>query len=265
MVPTILDSPPDVVAEEVVKEENAAKAALDAAKERAIVRSTSSGFIEAGEIVSGIAEALPVLELLYINFTIYSELVNQVSQLIKEINVPVVTSSQTQQVAPTDPNFISGPAGSGSSGFVAATAPMPYLIGFENEASADAPAQVVQVTQQLSSNLDWSTFQLGDFGFGGQSYTVPAGLTSYSTVIDARSTVGVYVEVDAEFNAQTGVLTWTFTSLDPSTLDIPVGNPEEGFLPPNATAPEGARMGELRCSTQGGRHRPGRRSTPRPP
>ncbi len=95
------------------------------------------------------------------------------------------------------------------------------------------------MTQQLDPNLDWSTFQLGDFGFGSQVYAVPAGLTSYSVRIDATSTVGVYVDVTAQFDVLTGLLTWTFTSIDPTTLDIPVGNVLEGFLPPDVTAPEG--------------------------
>jgi hypothetical protein len=36
----------------------------------------------------------------------------------------------------------------------------------------------------------------------------------------------------------TGLVTWTFTSLDPKTLDLPM-NPLSGFLPPNTNAPEG--------------------------
>ena len=97
----------------------------------------------------------------------------------------------------------------------------------------------MSVTQQLDSNLDWSTFQLGDFSFGGMFYEVPAGLTSYSTEIDAISTVGVYVDVAADFDELTGLLTWNFTSIDPTTLDQPVGNFQEGFLPPDVTVPEG--------------------------
>ena len=116
---------------------------------------------------------------------------------------------------------------------------MPYRIDFEDEASGTAPAQVVLVTQQLDANLDWSTFQLGDFNISGQTYAVPAGLTSYRTRVDLTSTVGVYVDVNVQFNESTGALTWRFTSLDPATLDIPVGDPEEGFLPPDVAPPEG--------------------------
>ena len=43
----------------------------------------------------------------------------------------------------------------------------------------------------------------------------------------------------AAFDEQTGVVTWTFTSIDPTTLDVPAGNPEEGFLPPDNTSDAG--------------------------
>jgi hypothetical protein len=106
-------------------------------------------------------------------------------------------------------------------------------------ATASAPARTVLVTQKLDPNLDWSTVQLGAFSFGGQIYSVPAGLTSYNTRINATSTIGVYVDVTANIDEQTGVLTWTFTSIDPKTLDQPIGNPLEGFLPPDVNPPEG--------------------------
>ncbi len=154
-------------------------------------------------------------------------------------SVRIMVTQSTIAEAPTDPNFISGPSGYGTPGFVPDGGAFPYTINFENKPSAPAPAQVVEVTQQLDSDLDWSTFQLGDFGFGGQLYAVPAGLKSYQTRIDARSTTGVYVDVDAAFDEQTGVVTWTFTSIDPTTLDVPAGNPEEGFLPPDNTSDAG--------------------------
>ncbi len=141
--------------------------------------------------------------------------------------------------APRDPNFISGPGGYGAQAFIPQGVSIPYIIGFENDATATAPAQSVTLTQQLDPNLDWSTFQLGDFSFGGTLYEVPAGLTSYSTRIDATGSVGVYVDVDVDFDELNGVLTWNFTSIDPTTLGQPVGNFQEGFLPPDVTFPEG--------------------------
>ncbi len=117
-----------------------------------------------------------------------------------------VALQQAKAVAhtPGDPNDISGPAGYGIANFVTPTGTFPYEIDFENEPTADAPAQVVTVTEQLDANLDWSTFELGDFGFGGQTFTVPAGLDFYQTRIDASATVGVYVDVAADFDALTG-------------------------------------------------------------
>jgi RHS repeat-associated protein len=148
-------------------------------------------------------------------------------------------SVSSTEVSPVDPNFISGPAGYGTERFVTPDDALPYVIAFENEPDATAPAQTVTVSQQLDPNLDWSTFELGAFGFGGQTYTIPSGRQFYSTRIDARSTVGVYVDVTADFDRQTGHVTWTFTSIDPDTLDQPTGNLLEGFLPPDLTAPEG--------------------------
>jgi RHS repeat-associated protein len=147
-------------------------------------------------------------------------------------------STSITQLGPDDPNFISGPAGFGSQAFVTPGV-MPYDIGFENKATASAPAQVVQVTQQLDPNLDWSTFQLGDFGFGSYTVQVPAGRQYYSTRVDARATLGEYVDVTASINLQTGVVTWTFTTIDPTTLDVPAGDPLAGFLPPDDPAGDG--------------------------
>jgi RHS repeat-associated protein len=136
-----------------------------------------------------------------------------------------------------DPNDIFGPGGFGAADFVAPAA-FPYLITFANETTATAAAPTVVVTQQLSSNLDWSTFQLRSFGFGSYNVTVPAGLQSYETKVDATATTGVIVDVNASFNASTGLLTWTFTSLDPKTLLLPL-NALAGFLPPDNAAGDG--------------------------
>ena len=40
------------------------------------------------------------------------------------------------------------------------------------------------------------------------------------------------MDVSADLDLQTGLVTWTFTSLDPTTLDLPI-SPMEGFLPPD--------------------------------
>ena len=156
----------------------------------------------------------------------------------------VVNGKLVAVPASHDPNEITGPAGFGSQGFLEPAGPLPYRIDFTNESTASAPAATVVVTEQLSANLDWSTFQLGDIGFGSTVIQVPQGLTSYSTEVTLPSTApgagpdGLIVQVSASLNLATGLVTWTFTSLDPSTMDIPI-NPFEGFLPPDDSGGDG--------------------------
>jgi hypothetical protein len=140
-------------------------------------------------------------------------------------------------VGSVDPNSIQGPSGFGPDGFVEPGL-FSYGIEFENKPDATAPAQTVVVTQQLDANLDWSTFQLGNIAFGNTVVSVPSGLTSYSTQVDLTATLGLDVDISASFNPLTGLATWTFTSIDPATIDVPT-NPLAGFLPPDLANGEG--------------------------
>jgi hypothetical protein len=140
-------------------------------------------------------------------------------------------------VRSVDPNSIQGPSGFGPGGFVQPEL-FSYGIEFENKPDATAPAQTVVVTQQLDTNLDWSTFELGGIAFGNTVVSVPSGLTSYSTQVDLTATLGIDVDVSASFNPLTGLATWTFTSIDPATNDVPA-EPLAGFLPPDTANGEG--------------------------
>ncbi len=139
---------------------------------------------------------------------------------------------------PNDPNNLVGPAGFGTQNFVLSTQPFTYTVEFENMASASASASQVVVTDHLDSNLDLSTFSLGDFGFGDITVHVPWGLSSYSTRVDARAEVGLFVDVTASLDVATATVTWTFTSIDPTTGDQP-SDPFTGFLPPDTNPPLG--------------------------
>ena len=148
--------------------------------------------------------------------------------------------SDTVQADPADPNFISGPAGFGPNNFIAADSAIPYIVGFENKPSANAPAQQVVITETLDANLDLSTFRLGDFGFGDTVLHIPEDepRQAYGTRIDASTSLGIYIDISATVNPQTRVVTWTFTSIDPDTLEPPI-DIGIGFLPPNVTPPQG--------------------------
>jgi hypothetical protein len=144
--------------------------------------------------------------------------------------IPVFTSS--------DPNDILGPAGFGPQKFVPSSIPLDYTIRFENEVAAEAPAQVVTITQTLDSDLDARTFRLGDFGFSGQFFDVPVDSSFFQTRLDLRDTRGIYLDVVAGIDLLNNQAFWRFISVDPATGDVPV-NPLMGFLPVNTSTPEG--------------------------
>ena len=133
---------------------------------------------------------------------------------------------------PADPNALIGP-----SGYALPAANLSYTIDFENDGTA--AAQVVPVTEQLSANLNWSTFQLGSFGFGPINVTIPAGLTQYRTTINYQNADGsaLNVIVALDFNVQTGVLTATLTSLDPAARQEAPTGVFDGFLLPRRQHP----------------------------
>lgn len=142
----------------------------------------------------------------------------------------------TQYLNANDPNDLIGPSSYGPSGFIQDGGSFPYEITFENDPDASAPAKIVTITQQLDANLDWTTFQLGTINFGSHTITVPTGLMSYNTTVSVSDTLNV--NIVANFDEATGLLTYTFTSIDPTTGDIPSGA-LAGFLPPDDAAGDG--------------------------
>ncbi len=142
------------------------------------------------------------------------------------------TEAGTVGVTSEDPNSLIGPAGYGPSNFVAAGTLLPYQIEFENDPSATSPAQRVDITDQLSPNLDWTTLQLTSVGFGSTYITIPAGLQHYVTTV--RTSVNgqsFEVVVNVNLNLATGLLSASFQSIDPKTGLAPA-NLLTGFLPP---------------------------------
>ncbi|MBI2875410.1 MAG: cadherin-like domain-containing protein [Candidatus Tectomicrobia bacterium] len=130
-----------------------------------------------------------------------------------------------------DPNAKTGPAGFGSAGFISPESIFPYRVDFENEVSATAPAQQVVITDQLDSDLDWSSFELTEIGFGDWLIAVPDNTQHYETTMPmSYNGVDFEVQVEAGINASTGQVYATFYSIDPTTGLPPSVN--TGFLPP---------------------------------
>ncbi|MEO6028016.1 MAG: hypothetical protein ABIR79_14220, partial [Candidatus Binatia bacterium] len=139
--------------------------------------------------------------------------------------------------APLDPNYKAGPGGPG--GFIDGVTPLSYTVTYENIKTATGDAFEVLVTDQLDvAKYDLDTFSLGPISFADKFVPVPPGLKSFSTEVDLRPGVNILVGVDAALDTATGLLTWKFTTLDPATHEFPE-DPEDGFLPPNVTSPEG--------------------------
>jgi hypothetical protein len=154
---------------------------------------------------------------------------------------PVDLTEQDEDVTVVDshdPNEKSGTQGAGPQQYIPGTDPLRYIVSFENQASATAPAQTVVVSDQLDpAKVDLTTFNLGMISFGNTQVAVPSGLSTFVTDVDLRPANNLIVRIDAHLDA-TGLVTWRFTSIDPAT-GKPTTDPLAGFLPPDKISPQG--------------------------
>ena len=139
-----------------------------------------------------------------------------------------------------DPNDKIGPAGAGSpERYINGNEPLPYIINFENLATATAPAQTVVVTDQLDlSKYDLSTFAFGDVTIGSQSFSPQNNRTNFFRDFDLRPANNIIARIEADLNTTSGLLTWRLSSIDPAT-GLPTDEPLAGILPPNTAPPRG--------------------------
>jgi RHS repeat-associated protein len=143
-----------------------------------------------------------------------------------------LATSQTTIRRPADPNDIVGPSGFGDQNWLTSDQILPYTIRFENLPTATAAAVFITITHTLDADLDLTSFELGDFGFGDLYIDVPDGFQSYTTRLDLRDTIGDYVDFEASLDQNTRTVLWKLTTIDPITGQIP-DDVDAGFLPPN--------------------------------
>ena len=138
----------------------------------------------------------------------------------------------------TDPNDKGGPTGDGSaSRYINNYTPLNYVVAFENQATATLPVAQAIVTDQLDpAKVDLSTLTLGSISFGSTVLTPPSGVNSYATTYSVNSSLSVRIQ--GSLNPDTGLLKWTFTTIDPST-GLPPSDPTLGFLPPDTDGVKG--------------------------
>jgi RHS repeat-associated protein len=131
----------------------------------------------------------------------------------------------------TDPNGLTGPAGYAVQNYVIESNLFDYEIFFENETNATSPAQIVQITDPLSTNLDWQSFQLAQIAFGNTLISIPPNIQHFQTNMPfSFSGVSFQVQIEAGINLANGQVFANFFSVDPLTGLPPEG--EVGFLPP---------------------------------
>ncbi len=132
-----------------------------------------------------------------------------------------------------DPNDIIGPEGYNPGKWVSINDILPYMIRFENaEDFATAPAQKVSITHPIDEHINLFSFKLGSFGFAGMSFNIPPGRSSFSTRLDLRDSLGIYVDVLAGLDVTRRQAFWTFQTIDPAT-GLPPVDPFLGLLPVN--------------------------------
>ncbi|MGO8935443.1 MAG: SBBP repeat-containing protein [Terracidiphilus sp.] len=133
-----------------------------------------------------------------------------------------------------DPNYKAGSLGDGSANqYVPGSSPLNYSVGFENEATATLPAAAVVVTDQLDpTKVDLNTLSLGAIAFGSNIISLPSGTKNYTTNYAPPGVTAYVVRIQGSLNTTTGLLKWTFQTIDPST-GLPPTDPTVGFLPPD--------------------------------
>lgn len=133
-----------------------------------------------------------------------------------------------------DPNDKTGLTGQGGLGWLSTQRRFPYMIRFENEPAATAPAQVVIIRDTLDASVfDLNTLELKGFAIADTFFPFPAGRRSMDVNYDLRPFTPALVNVHVALNHATGELVWTLTGLDTATVQ-PITDPLGGFLPPNA-------------------------------
>lgn len=138
-----------------------------------------------------------------------------------------------------DPNEKTGPGDNVENVYTRNLNHFGYRIGFENIATATANAAYVAIIDTLDkSAFDLSTFQIGSVGWGDSLVNIDANRQSYSFLKDLRPAHPNYLRVDVKLDTVSGEVKWQFYTLDTITLQL-TEDPNQGFLPPNVSAPEG--------------------------
>lgn len=139
------------------------------------------------------------------------------------------TSGRTRVLQSNDPNEIIGPAGQPDKRWVSVKDRLPYTVTYENSEAATAPAKYVKVIVPVHEKMDPGTFQLSNLGFNNMTFSVPPLSASNYQRLDARDSLGLWIDMTAGFDPMKNEFFWEFQSIDPVTFMAP-SDPLKGFL-----------------------------------
>ncbi len=163
----------------------------------------------------------------------------------------------SDSVGSCDPNlkeatadFIrSTPEGVVSGRYVASDSEILYTIYFENKAAAEAAAMEVRITDALPAGLDWTSVELKEIAFGKNLITAPSGVHTLARRVPIAGwtwtkekgwytgATPLFVDVLADLDLETGILSWSLLACDVTTGLWPE-DARAGFLPPSDPALE---------------------------
>lgn len=135
---------------------------------------------------------------------------------------------------PGDPNEMTGyEAPSGSRYMPDDVVTVGYDIEFENDPEiANSSAHRIIIENQLDpTKFDLKSFTPRDVTLSGRKVELD-GAKSFVKTIDLRPGINAIAELECAYSVQTGLIRWTFTSLDPMTME-PTDDIMQGVLPVN--------------------------------
>ncbi len=142
------------------------------------------------------------------------------------------TGGNFKRTGSFDPNIKLGPASYNTRQYIAAKEPLNYTVQFENLAAATAPAYRVLVSDTINKAvLDIASFQFSAVGIANNTYPVFTAKDSFIMDIPIAGR-DVVCRVKGNVDTSTGIVTWLFTSLESSTMEL-ITDQANGFLPPN--------------------------------
>lgn len=139
---------------------------------------------------------------------------------------------KVKAVGSYDPNEMIGPDGYGDNHYIKPAPEMSYTITYENKSTATAPAHEVFVYDTLSASMyDLASFSFTSFGWADTIIRVDGDNMKEFVQDIVLEEEQMVVRVSGEFDAETGIATWSFITLDMNLN--PEEDPDKGYLIPN--------------------------------